>query len=386
MIEGLFKYEDDLLKHHVRREGWLPCCRKRLRTIRASSNAKTARRLRYFTFCAVGAIDVLMLDVAKVIRRSGGGYFDTVAFFDRSPEWVYETLKRIPGATGFPGDFTQVVLTDDPDEDLVVDGGEPLSSARLAPDESAERGRQIRLAQRQAFVRSFPFDVVNLDLEEFLFKPHDPFPGRVINTLRKLFAWQKRGFSLPGSGKQHFLDEFSLMFTTQIGPPNISDEYLMELRQCLTRNLEQDEGLHRRLNDRTGYDDVVVLQQNSFDEFFRLATPKLIAAALMDEDWFVDSDPGITIFEFDRVSQDGPYKILHMVMDVKRHQPPKEQRAPGAESLQARAAYREVVRQLFSRRENFISLDGVDQDALRADLDKIKSRRRLYELEADQKE
>src|SRR5260370_24811337 len=98
MIKGTFRYEDDLLKHHVRLMGWLPLCKKRLDYIRAAGSPNSLRRLRYFTFCAVGAVDVLMLDVEKVIRVSKEGLFDTVTFFYRDPGSVSETLKRIPVA------------------------------------------------------------------------------------------------------------------------------------------------------------------------------------------------------------------------------------------------------------------------------------------------
>src|SRR5229473_3640208 len=99
-------YESDLIKHFVRTDGWLPVCSRRLKAIQQSHQ----RRLRYFTFCAIGAVDVLMLDVAKVVSRSSTDRFDTVVFFDQSPEAVDETLKRIPGATGFNEDFVNLVL------------------------------------------------------------------------------------------------------------------------------------------------------------------------------------------------------------------------------------------------------------------------------------
>ncbi|MEJ0041969.1 MAG: hypothetical protein WDM81_07040 [Rhizomicrobium sp.] len=70
--------------------------------------------MRYFTFCAVGALDVLLLDREKVIRRSKNKEFDTVYFFDRDEDAIVETRKRIPGAIGFPGDFVKVIL-DTPD-------------------------------------------------------------------------------------------------------------------------------------------------------------------------------------------------------------------------------------------------------------------------------
>src|ERR1700688_2354539 len=104
-----FAFEDCLLKHYIRKEVWLPFCRDRLRKIRAAE-PKQPRRLRYFTFCAVGALDVLLLDRERVIRKSNNDEFDTVVFFDRSDEAIIETRKRIPGANGFPGDFAEIIL------------------------------------------------------------------------------------------------------------------------------------------------------------------------------------------------------------------------------------------------------------------------------------
>src|SRR5256885_11024715 len=97
-----FPYARCPLKHFVRTDGWLPLCKRRLQGLRQGKKPKDIRRLRYFTFCAVSAVDVLMLDVAKVIRPSNDGLFDTVFFFTRSDEAVLETRKNIPGAIGFP--------------------------------------------------------------------------------------------------------------------------------------------------------------------------------------------------------------------------------------------------------------------------------------------
>ena len=88
MADG-FAFEDCLLKHYIRKEVWLPFCRDRLRKIRAAT-PKNPRRLRYFTFCAVGALDVLLLDREKVIRKSTTDEFDTVFFFDKSEEAIVE--------------------------------------------------------------------------------------------------------------------------------------------------------------------------------------------------------------------------------------------------------------------------------------------------------
>ena len=92
MSNGTFKYEDCLLKHYVRTEAWLPLCVRRKRALRqGKTRASRERQLRYFTFCAIGAVDVLMLDVERVIHTDGSGRFSTVCFFDVDQDYVNET-------------------------------------------------------------------------------------------------------------------------------------------------------------------------------------------------------------------------------------------------------------------------------------------------------
>jgi hypothetical protein len=377
MCPGFFKYEDDLLKHHVRLEAWLPCCRRRLSQIRQETTVSQQRRMRYFTFCAVGAIDVLMLDVARVIRPSNEGRFDTVVFFDRNYQDVLDTQKSIPGANGFPGDFIKVVLMDDPDEDnLASDSIATLSAPRVEEDRAATRQQQILLAQRRAFVRAFPFDVVNLDLEEFLFKPNDPVPGKVINVFRKIMQWQRR--VLVVKGRAQSLNAFSLMFTTQIGPPNLTAEYLDMLARRLKDNLERDETLRMSLAEGTGVDDVDRLRETDFPSFFKVAVPKIIASLLMEQDWYIDTSPGLSILEFERPSTSGRYKMLHLVMDVRRHSPPIDRRAPGDVSTEAQESHKKVLRRIFSKPEVVISDANINRPKLEANLEMIKARRRKY--------
>ena len=373
MENGVFQHESCLLKHHVRANGWLPICKQRFQALK--DKVKRIRRLRYFTFCAVGAIDVLMLDVARIIKRSESGKFDTVFFFDRNEEFIHETQKRIPGAIGFPGNFTEIVLLQDPNEEQIVDNPEPLESPTEALDEAATHRLQMQLAQRQQFIRSFPFDVINLDLEEFFFKPNDPLPGRVVNALRKVFEWQGRTLTTQDN-RTIAIDGFSLMFTTQVGPPNLGADYLGMMEQYLRDNLQQDDVLREILIRRYGSDDVHALRVNDFASFFKLAMPKVLAHILMEKDWYIDPNSGVVIYEFQRPSATGPYTILHLIMDVRRFDPPRERRAPGQQPLPD--AYRQVVRGIFEGAENVVTEDNVDQATLRISLEKIAARRRKY--------
>jgi hypothetical protein len=380
MTDGLFPYEDCLLKHHVRTTAWLPICRQRLTAIRkAIVKEKDMRRLKYFTFCAVGAIDVLMLDVARVIVRSQQDKFDTVFFFERQPDNVKETQKRIPGSVGFPGDFVYTVLLDDPDEDASRDGLKVLEAPSDKPDERGVRADQITLAQRRLFVRSFPFDVINLDLEGYLFKPTDTLPGRLINAMRKVFAWQCQPFREAGTDRPlKGVNGFSLMFTTKVGPHNLGDDYLTMLRDRLHGNLETHPELKELFLKRTGADSVATLQGKDFELFFKLAMPKILASTLMEEDWCVDPEPGIQIFEFERPSPEGAYKMLHLVMAVNRKVPPKGERAPGVEPEGARDSYLKVTQKLLVEPEVVVTEASIERDKLQVNLDRIKARRKMY--------
>jgi len=314
-----------------------------------------------------------MLDVAKILRQKDDR-FDTVVFFDETPEDIVETQKRIPGAIGFPGTFTDIVLLEDPDEDSVIDGLDPPPGRA---DDRGERDRQKRLSMRRDLIRSFPFDVLNLDLYDFLFRPTDPPPGRLIAALRKMCSWQKRAIE-GASGANRHINSFSLMFTTRIGPPNINAEYMEMLRERIHSNLQDVPNLVGLLETRSGVRTVTELEAAGFDLFFKLAMPKLLTAMFMEEDWHIDSTNGIVTYEFERVSGDARYKMLHLVMDIRRIDPPKELRAPGFVPPNARDAYRTVVQQIFERPEVVITNESVDRLALEENLRLIQSRRNRY--------
>ncbi len=374
-----FAFEECSLKHYVRVKGWLPHCKARKKANEDLEPSKR-RRLRYFTFCAIGAIDVLMLNVAKIISTSPEEKFDTVVFFDRESDAVLETLKRIPGAIGFPGNFTDIVLANDAATNLAEDH-DHLAPPPELQDEYGTRRDQINRAQRRDFIKAFPFDIVNLDLEEFAFKPGDPFPGKVINALRKLFEWQKAPLHAwpdrPARSVQ--LDGFTLMFTTRVGPPNISDEYTNMLRGYLEENILSNPDLSVALSNRTGAANVAILQSDHFEEFFKLGVPKVLAGLLLEADWYVDAEKGITTFAFKRESPSGEYTMLHFVMDVNRQNPSRQQRAPNSgHAPRAAEAYASVVRRLFTQSDVEVTNELASSIELRPSLEEIRARRRKY--------
>ena len=107
--------------------------------------------------------------------------------------------------------------------------------------------------------------------------------------------------------------------------------------------------------------------------------PKIIAETLMEEDWYVDPTNGINIIEFERPSTSGPYKMLHLVMDVLRQNPSHDRRGPRLNRPQyLKEAHNTVVRRLFRDDETVITEENINMDDLQRDLDLIFARRKKY--------
>jgi hypothetical protein len=378
MGEGEFQFEDCLLKHFIRRDVWLPHCRDRLKKIRRAvgkSKKLPPRRLKYFTFCAVGALDVLLLDRAKVLRRSAAKEFDTVYFFDRDEDSVVETRKRIPGAIGFPGDFVKVVLE--------TEHGIGLEAPENAENTREVRQRQTKRAQYEKFLSAFPFDVVNLDVEQYLFRPKEQLPGKLTTALRKIFDWQKRTGQLT-NGRSYSVEEFTLMFTTRVGPANLPEDYLAYLREtCLQQNLNTYQELQAPFDTRSNGKNVANFFADDFPSAFKLAVPKSLVELALEGDWYTDGEKGIEVYQFERNSNDGPYTMLHMAMTIRRQEPPKERRAPGQQiPATAQSNHKDAIVRLFEGApigvEDIVA--GARKDELKADLqDLFNYRKRYYE-------
>jgi hypothetical protein len=365
-----FQFETCLLKHHVRVNGWLPRCAARLRAVKDQK----PRRIRYFTFCAIGAVDVLMLNVANIVQMSTKRKFDTVVFFDKDADAVNETLKRIPGSVGFNGKFTEIVLMD-PHAVLPV-GTDNLTSATEDEDTLEIRSIQRDRQQHADFIKRFPFDIINLDLEEFLFKDKDPTPGKVINSIRRIFEWQRRPIRMKGYPVER-LDKFSFMFTTQVGPEQLADDHRATLVNCLTENLAEFADLPALLEARSGTTTADHLLQQDFELFFKIAIPKTVAKLGLGEDWYVDPETGVTVFELSRPAANGPYKMLHLVMDFVRPIPDREHRV-GDVPMHAKIAYGDAVRLIVNTAPIVVTPETIDVVKLRESLNRIFRRRKKY--------
>ena len=120
---------------------------------------------------------------------------------------------------------------------------------------------------------------MNLDVEQYLYRPKEELPGILTNAIRQIFKWQKREGI--GSNKRSFtLNEFTLMFTTQVGPIGLPQSYISYLRDdCIAANLSAFGELNDPFMAKSGGRSPADFFANDFDGAFKLAVPEELVGA-----------------------------------------------------------------------------------------------------------
>lgn len=309
-----FKFENCTSKQYVREKGWIPEARARMERIASSMKRRDApRRLRYLTFCAEGALDVLALRNARIIRQSTDRLFDTVWFFDFAPQYVDKTLAIIEGATGFPIDFFKLMNFEYDDED-------PNAVPKDADEGDKEFEKQKNIALYTAFREAFPFDLINLDVERYVIRPSEELPGHLLNAWDKILEWQKRAGQ--HAKKEYTIDQFTLFFTTKIGPKELPEGHRIGLINALNENVIQFPVLKDLLQSRFATDNAESLYHQNFDDFLKLAIPKALLSRALDKDWMLDRSLSYLAYEFRRQPPTiAPYTMCHYVVHFQRCSP-----------------------------------------------------------------
>jgi hypothetical protein len=364
-----FKFDNCTSKQYVREFGWIPAARLRLKRIaQSAARRQNVRRLRYLTFCAEGALDVIALRNAKIIKRSKDDLYDTVTFFDFAPQAVDKTLSIIEGATGIAFDFFKLMELDY--GEFAEDEDDDLFRNQEENDATFTENKEEYLYG--AFQKSFPFDLINLDVERYVIIPSEELPGRLLAAWDKILEWQKRNGT--HARKQFVIDQFTLLFTTKIGPKNLPYEHKSALIGVLASNLVDIPALKEILIDRFDSDTADTLFAKSFDEFLKLAVPKALISRALTRDWILDTDLSYRAFEFRRRPEGvEPYTMLHYVLHFRRCVPSvTAQINPYPYPEPVRAAYAGAVELIFSSAtENVDTLKIDKEDQLRAALGKL---------------
>ncbi len=223
-------YATDILKHYVRKHGWLPACRKQRSVVRPSKT----KPLRYFTFCAAEAIDVFMLEYFGILKRSDStGRLESVFFCEKDEEAFGKIASLIGSpAQGFQGEFEKIVLFEDDNEtrnrELYAEVEEPLPAhvrKKLRYKDAHHRLKQ-----------AFPFDVINLDVFGNMFPPRrEHVIGPLLESIIRVLRWQTQSLSCVNATRRN--RQFVLLLTSSVDAENTNETAVEQLKNLYRSGL-----------------------------------------------------------------------------------------------------------------------------------------------------
>ncbi len=366
-------YSSDILKHFVRRNGWLPACKEQSHTIR---NRSQKIPLRYFTFCATQAIDVYMLEREGILRRSTQtGRLEGVYFCEKDPE-DFGKIANLIGSPdqGFLGDFEKIVLFEDDEDTRGIELYPEVKEEETEEvEEEADRAypehvrRKLRYKDaHQRLHKAFPFDILNLDILGVMFPPRRGVITPLLKSLIRILEWQAQSL-FPNNRP---CQQFTLFLTSHIDPDNTDAEAIQQLARRFSENIDTNIEFRSAFVNLYGYQDTSEFLKDKFAEFFCLAFPKyIIHQALFHLGWEIVPGP-VFLYNRDYRREVGRhYQIMHSVSIYKRI-PNFGQRLDGLEI----SKYTNMVTQLVINGVNWIDDAMKEPDikqALEEDLSNI---------------
>lgn len=303
-------FEEDPLKHYVRKNGWLAAAKQQKKVIRSRSKKIP---LRYFTFCAVGAIDVFMLELAGILKRSEKtGYLEGVYFCEEDPV-DYTRITNLLGleAQGFLGKFERIVLFKD-DKDTI---GKTRNDGNFYPPEVDKK-----LIYKDAHHRlreAFPFDIINLDVCGAMFPPRKNIMNPLLKSIIQILDWQTNS-TFPINNLE--CKQFTLFLTSHINSADRTNQKaIQQLTDLLIDNINTNPDFQEAFVNRYSHNQVQKLVSENFPEFICLAIPKLmIKRALLDFGWEVDHGETYIFHRDDKWKDNKQYQIMHTISVYKR--------------------------------------------------------------------
>ena len=304
-------YEDDLLKHYVRTDGWLAAAQQQKRAIRRRSKRIP---LRYFTFCAAEAIDVFMLERAGILERAAGtGYLEGVYFCEKNSEHFGKIADFIGSPEqGFRGEFEEIVLFK---EDAETSGKTWLEEGENPHSPEIREKLQVKDTHLR-LKEAFPFDIVNLDVFGVMFPAKKGIIAPLLESILQILAWQtKATFPI----NQRPCNQFTLFLTSHIDSDHINQAAIEQLENRVNENISASQDFRDAFVNRYCHDNVKKLVRENFAEFFCVALPKfVIHQALFDLGWHVTCGPTYLYNRDDKWEEDKRYQIMHTVAVYER--------------------------------------------------------------------
>ena len=306
---GNISFETDILKHYVRRYGWLTATKKQKNAIR---NRSKKIPLRYFTFCAADAIDVFMLEKEGILTRAQEtGRLEGVYFCEKDDDEFGDIADLIGSPEqGFLGKFEKIVLFED-DQDTME---------RTLEDEDfypSKIRKKLRYKDAHHRLRdAFPFDIINLDVCGVMFPPRKGIITPLLQSIIQILEWQTKSNFLIN---QSLCKRFTLFLTSHIDKDDTNQEVVKQLEKRVHDNINTSKDFQSAFCDRYGHNQADRLSREKFAEFFCVAFPKyMIHRALFEFGWKVTSGPTFLYKRAYRREENKQYQIMHTVSVYER--------------------------------------------------------------------
>lgn len=172
-------YDRHYTKHSVRLYGWLPACKDQKKRTGKQS-------LKYFTLCAREALDVFMLESAKILRRDTSGKLPDVVICEEDETAAADIFKLVRPP------LKEAMIVGPLEEILTFEDTNKTKGLSLDEDVKDQKIRRL-LRFKRLFNRlkeHFPFDVVNFDTYGSLLNP-DHHQNKLYQAFSRVFELQK---------------------------------------------------------------------------------------------------------------------------------------------------------------------------------------------------
>ena len=302
-------FEKDLLKHYVRTHGWLAAAKDQKHAIR---NRSKRIPLRYFTFCAAGAIDVFMFEREGILKRSEETDCLEDVYYCEENDENFALIAGLTGSPekGFQGPFDEIVLFKDNED---TEGKTLLGDNPYSP----ELWEKLRYKDAHCRLRNaFPFDIINLDMFGIMFPSEQEIITPLLESITHILRWQTESkFSI----NNRECKQFTLFLTSHIDPDLTDKTAIEQLENRVIDNINSSVEFKSAFLKQYGHNEVKKLMNENFAEFFCVALTKyMVYKSLYDYGWQVTCGPTYLYNRDDKWKENKHYQIMHTVSVYER--------------------------------------------------------------------
>ena len=362
-------WDDDVTKHFVRREVWLPAALDQANMCR-----DLGREPKYLTFCAAEALDVFLFLNNGILTRDSHSNCVTNAFFCEKDPLDFAEITRLIGSAeqGFLGDFTDIVLFTDDDE---TQGKEFNDLGVRYPREL--RNRLSTKARNRRLREAVPFDVLNLDIYGTFFPPKAGVLSPMLTSIRTLLDWQT-----DSAEHDHTFASFTLFLTAHVECGRVNESAFNELIEMVANNRSAYAGFSEALERRFGTSEPSEIATTDFDGFYSTALSKVVVSEAFQRGWKA-SVPFSGLYKRTRQTSEGAeaseYSMLAWTCRFERLIP--EEAQLGLPHAPRDSEYATLISQLPKEPEDIDLAAQSVHDEVQADLSQVISSREEYVLE-----